>query len=224
MLEIIPAVLTRDPKELEERIEAVEGLARLAEGDGRQIKRVQIDIIDGVFAENKTIGLEVLEGIETNLLLDIHLMVKEPVDWVEKSIRAMGDWIIGQVEMMSDQAEFVGKVQETGHKVGLALDLETPVSAIDPVLLLDLDVVLVMSVKAGFGGQEFQGVALQKAVRLLNERVNKSYKYKVCLDGGINIENIKQVAGVAIDEVAIGNSLFKGDIEENYRRLKETLK
>lgn len=210
---IIPAILTRDPKELEEKIKLSEGLA----------ERIQIDIIDGAFAENKTIDLAAVGQIESGLGIDVHLMVKEPVDWVEKSVRAMADRIIGQVEEMSNQTEFVGKVQETGHQAGLALDLETPITALDEFLFTDLDIILVMSVKAGFSGQEFQEQALEKVTALLSYRTKNGYKYKICVDGGVEVNNIKKIADAGADEVVIGQSLFQGDIEENYRKLREAI-
>lgn len=210
---IIPAILTRDPKELEEKIKLSEGLA----------ERIQIDIIDGAFAENKTIDLAAVGQIESGLGIDVHLMVKEPVDWVEKSVRAMADRIVGQVEEMSNQTEFVGKVQETGHQAGLALDIETPITALDEFLFTDLDIILVMSVKAGFSGQEFQEQALEKITALLSYRNKNGYKYKICVDGGVEVNNIKKIADAGADEVVIGQSLFQGDIEENYRKLQEAI-
>lgn len=213
MMEIIPAILTNNPKELQEKIALIEG----------KVKRVQIDIIDGVFANNKTVGLEVLEGLETKLLIDVQLMVKEPVDWIEKSVRAMADRIIGQVEMMSDQAEFVRRVQDVAHSVGLAIDLDTPVSAIDPLLLPNLDVVLVMSVKAGFGGQEFSEIAIEKIRELDEMRKSDMLNFRICVDGGINSENINSVADAGADEVVVGHSLFEGEIEENLEKLRQAV-
>lgn len=212
MLEIIPAILTNDPKELEEKIRQVE----------ESVNRVQIDIVDGVFADNKTISLEAAANIETDLLLDIQLMTKEPVDWVEKATRAMADRIIGQVEMMSDQARFIEKVAETGEKVGLAIDLSTPVSALDPAVLNNLDIVLIMSVKAGFGEQDFQEPALEKVIKLLSYRASNNCKYRICVDGGINEENIAKVRQAGADEVAVGHSLFAfGDVAQKVEELKK---
>lgn len=210
MLEIIPAILTNDPKELEEKIRQVEEL----------VQRVQVDIVDGVFADNKTISLEAVANIDTNLLLDIQLMTKEPVDWVEKSARAMADRIIGQVEMMSDQARFIEKVAETGEKVGLAIDLPTPISALDTVILNNLDVVLVMSVKGGFGGQDFQEPALKKVIELSGYRASNNCRYRICVDGGINEENIGKIRRAGADEAVIGHSLFEGDIRERLEGLR----
>src|SRR3990172_6389776 len=156
MIEMIPSILTSDPEEARELIARCEGL----------VDRISIDIIDGKYASNKTIDPSVFEKIDTSLLLDFQLMVDEPVNWVERCVRGQADRIIGHVEKMSDQIEFVGKVQESGLYVGLALDLDTPVSEIDPVILTNLDVILVMSVKAGFGGQKFDRRALQKIKEL----------------------------------------------------------
>lgn len=213
MLEIIPAILTNDPKELEAKISAVEGL----------VGRIQIDIIDGVFTDNKTIGLEAVGQIESGLGVDVHLMVKQPVDWVEKSTRAMADRIIGQIEMMSDQFEFVAKVQETGHQVGLALDLDTQVSKIEDEMLKIVDVVLLMSVKAGFGGQEFDHKVLEKVKELDSLREGDPSPFRICVDGGIGTDNIKSVADAGADEVVVGSSLYSGNIQENMNKLKEAL-
>lgn len=211
MLEIIPAILTNDPKELEEKIRAAEGVA----------SRVQIDIIDGAFANNKTISLDAVANIDTSLLLDIQLMTKDPVDWVERSIHALADRIIGHIEMMSDQMEFLTKVQETGEKVGLAIDLPTSVSALDSAVINNLDVVLVMSVKAGFGGQEFDESAIEKIKQLDEIRVRDNTPFRICVDGGINEENIARIRQAGADEVVIGHSLFEGDISVRLEELKQ---
>lgn len=211
MLEIIPAILTNSPKELEEKIRAAEGVAN----------RVQIDIVDGAFANNKTISLDAVANIDTSLLLDIQLMTKDPVDWVERSIHALADRIIGHIEMMSDQMEFVAKVQETGEKVGLAIDLPTPVSDLDPVVLNNLDVVLVMSVKAGFGGQEFDQSAVEKIKELDEIRARDNTPFRICVDGGINEENIAKVRQAGADEVVAGHSLFQVDIGERLEVLRK---
>lgn len=210
MLEVIPAILTNDPKELEEKISRLEGL----------VKRVQVDVVDGVFAQNRSIGLEALTNIDTSLLIDVHLMTKDPIDWIEKSVRAMADRIIGQVEMMSDQFVFASKVQELGHQAGLAIDLDTPVSSIDPTVLINLDVILVMSVKAGFGGQAFEKSAIRKIKDLDELRAKEATPFRICVDGGINISNIKYIKEAGADEVAIGHLLFEGDLEENIAKLE----
>jgi ribulose-phosphate 3-epimerase len=205
MVEIIPAILTTDIREVEEKLARAEGL----------VKRVQIDISDGVFAANKTLEPSALETIETGLSLDFHLMTKEPIGWVEKAARGGADRIIAQIEMMSSQVEFVGKVSEIGLSVGLAIDLETKIEALDPLVLTNLDVVLVMAVKAGWGGQKFDPRALTKVKRLDEIRTRDASPFKICVDGGETLDVIDETHFAGADEVVIGQRIFKGDLTQN---------
>jgi ribulose-phosphate 3-epimerase len=207
MLEIIPSILTNDPNELKEKLERCEGL----------VDRVHIDIIDGIFAKNKTIDPSALSDLETELKLDFHLMVKEPVNWVEKCVRGGADRIIGQIEYMRDQVEFVGKVQEVGASIGLAVDLKTDIGKLDPVILTNLDVVWVMSVAAGFGGQKFDERALNKIKRLDEIRARDDTPYRICDDGGITLDRIDDARRAGVDEVAIGRRIFKGNLKGNIK-------
>lgn len=204
-IQIIPSLLTNSPQELRELIRQAEG----------EVNRVHIDIIDGVYADNKTIDPSAMENIETNLLIDFHLMVDDPVNWVEKCIRAGADRIVAQIEMMGDQSEFVEKVTQAGVGLGLAIDLNSDVNEIDETLLGSLDVVLVMSVQAGFGGQEFHKEALDKIAELDRIRKENGYTYTICDDGGITVEVIDDVRREGADEAVVGRRLFKGDLGKN---------
>ena len=211
MIEIIPSILTNNPQELKEMIHQAEDV----------VERVQIDIVDGQFANNKTIDPSVLETIDTPLKIDFHLMTKEPIDWVERVTRAMADRIIGQVEMMENQLEFVGKVQEVGLSVGLAIDLDTPIDRLDATITNDLDVVLVMSVPAGFGGQKFDERALDKIKRLDEIRVRDKTPFKILADGGITLDRIDDARRAGVDQVALGRRIFKGDLAQNIEKFKK---
>lgn len=211
MVKIIPAILTNNPEELKEKIKLSEGV----------VDRVQIDIVDGVYANNKTIDPVSLENLETDLNLDFHLMVKEPINWVEKVVRAGADRIIGQIEMMTSQIDFVGKVSEVGLSVGLAIDLATPVSSLDPTILTNLDIVLVMAVNAGHGGQKFDRVALDKVKQLEEIRVRDDTPFVICVDGGEIEEVIDETHFAGADEIAIGKRIFGGDIAENIERFQK---
>jgi ribulose-phosphate 3-epimerase len=208
MVEIIPSILTADINEAREKILELEGL----------VKRVQFDIVDGVFNNNKTIDPLVVETIDTSLLLDFHLMTKEPALWVEKAIRGGADRIIGQIEQMGDQLSFIGKVQEVGAAVGLAIDLDTPVNKIAPEALASLDVVLVMSVKAGFGGQEFNDQVLDKIKELNNLRLKDNLKFRICVDGGVQPEKVPVLEDLGTDEIVVGKRLFAGSLAVNLEK------
>lgn len=210
MVEIIPSILTDNTGEALDLINRCE----------EKVHRVQIDIVDGVFAENKTIDPSNLNSLETSLGLDFHLMVKDPVKWVEKCVRVGADRIIGQIEMMESQEEFVNEVQSKNLRVGLAIDLDTAVGEIDQNMYGSLDVVLVMTVKAGFGGQKFQMNALEKVKELNDIRIKNRTPFRICVDGGETEEVIDDSVMDGADEVVVGRRLFKGDLTDNINNMQ----
>ncbi len=210
MVDVIPAILTNDINEVIEKIGLCEDV----------VPRAQIDIIDGVFADNKTIDPSALTNIDTFVGLDFHLMVKEPANWVEKVANAGADRIIGQIEMMTSQKEFVEKVQYTNLRIGLAVDLETPVASLDPLILNNVDVVLVMAVKAGWGGQSFDKRVLAKIKELDEIRVRDKTPFKICVDGGETESVIDDTHFAGADEVVIGARIFNGNLKDNIERMK----
>jgi len=207
---IVPSILTNNPEDLREMLRICDGL----------VTKVQIDIVDGVFFNNKTIFPDELKNIETDLLIDYHLMVKEPVNWVEKCVLGNGDQIIGQVEMMKAQSDFLGKTQEVGLKVGLGLDVETELERLEKSILSDCDAILVMNYPAGIGGQEFQPRSLAKIKRLAKLRKKTKSSFQIISDGGVNAENIKSLFQAGCDEVVVGKSLFKGNFRQNLDELR----
>ena len=211
MIEIIPSILTSDPLEAIELISRCEGM----------VDRVSVDIIDGKFANNKTIDPVVLSDIDTALKIDYQLMVYEPINWIERCIRGQADRVIGHIEQMSDQLGFVGKVQEAGLEVGLGIDLPTSINKLDATILNDLDVVLVMSVAAGFGGQEFNKDALDKIKKLDEIRVRDDTPFRIQDDGGVTLDSIYNVHRIGVDEVSIGRKLFEGDLAKNLKKFQK---
>lgn len=212
-MEIIAGILTDSPQTLSETMQMSEELSC----------RVHIDIIDGVFIDNKTVNLDTVAIAESSAFLDIHLMTQEPVFFVERARDTAAERIIGHIEMMRDQREFVEKVIESGSGAGLALDIETPLTKLDPSLLFSLDLVLIMGVKAGFSGQEFNYPALDKIRQLSALRDPVKKQFLICVDGGVNPSNIREIRDVGADEVVVASSLFKGDIFDNMGKLKEAL-
>ena len=218
MVDIIPAILTDNVTDLTQKVKRVNDASYI---DGFSVRKIQIDIIDGIFVDNKTIDPANIASLETDLGIDFHLMVKEPINWVEKCANAGADRIIGQIEMMESQVDFVGKVQETGLYVGLAVDLETPISKLDPVILTNVDVVLLMAVKAGWGGQKFDERVLEKIKELDEIRVRDKTPFKICVDGGETEDNIDETHFAGADEVVIGKRLFDGNLAENIKGFEQ---
>jgi ribulose-phosphate 3-epimerase len=214
MIEVVSSVLVNDINEAKELFAYCEDA----------VGRVSVDVIDGKFVDNKTITPDQLANVETKLSIDYHLMVVEPVNWVEKCVRGQADRIIGQIEHMGNQSEFVKKVQSVYLQVGLGLDLDTPIEQLDFTILTNLDVVLVMSVKAGFGGQKFENSVLEKIKKLDKIRKKDATPFKIHVDGGVNFDNINNIVLAGADEVSVGRLIFKGDIFENIKKFQEAVK
>ena len=151
-------------------------------------------------------------------------MVVEPINWIEKCASVRASSIVGHIEKMKDQTEFVRKVREAGSGVGLAIDLNTPMGEIEKAVLADLDTILLMSVPAGFGGQKFDQTVLEKISKLDQIRENDKYSYMIHVDGGITLDNIKSVERRGADEVSVGKRLFEGDLKVNINKYMEKVR
>ncbi|KKR49857.1 MAG: Ribulose-phosphate 3-epimerase [Candidatus Curtissbacteria bacterium GW2011_GWA1_40_16] len=213
MLEIIPSILTDD---LSEFGEVLDRLNDVSLPNFYPLTRVQIDINDGTFLDVKTVEPQTLFEFTSDLKFDYHLMVTDPTLWVRRCVSA--DRIIGQIEYMASQSDFIGQLKEWGLKTGLAVDFDTDVENIDSEILPELDVVLLMSYPAGMGGQDFNEMTFDKITKLKNIKLSRDCKFKICLDGGITLDNIKRAKGSGIDEVVVGRKLTEGDIEENLEK------
>lgn len=204
--EIIPAILVAEKEELQRQLTLVRGL----------VERVQIDILDGVFADNKTVSVEVLQQAHTELLIDVHLMVDNPLGYLNRCDALGVTRVYAQVEQMKDQEEFVESAGDLGMQVGLALDLQTPVVAIDK-LLGHLDGVLLMAVAAGFQGQEFDEGVLEKIEELRGE----GFEGDICIDGGLDEDTIRICLEKGANHFAVGSELWKAkDIKQKLEELK----
>lgn len=197
---IIPAILENSIDEIQKKINLVEGL----------VERVQIDVVDGIFADNLTVSPVDLLGVDFfDLGVDIHLMTEEPMDLIAECVNLGGKVkdlrIIGQIERMSNQAEFVRLGIVVGYKIGLALDLFTPVSSIKPELFLQLNCILLMSVRAGFQAQKFDRRVIDKIVE-----AKKLYpQTAVLVDGGLEPDSISKCRAIGADQFAVGSWLWE---------------
>ncbi len=178
------------------------------------VKWIQIDVIDGIFVFEKTFELELLKGIleenEKNLL-DIHLMVKEPIKWINKCEFVGASRIIGQVEMMTDREEFVKRVKDMGIEVGLAFDINTKIKNIPE----ETDMVLLMGRKVGFEVMPFEEKVWERIKKI------REQKFEIGVDGGVNISNIERLKKEGVDLAYCGGAIFgEGKIEDNLKNLQ----
>jgi ribulose-phosphate 3-epimerase len=187
-MEVVPAILTNN------RCEAQELLVKIR--DSRQYEKVQVDFVDGEYAANTTFRPDELDLLPYfPLLFDAHLMVTQKNVGMFKSMaeRAGFDRIIAQVESISEPEKFPG----------LALDIHSPVEAIRPYLH-KLDVVIVMAVEPGLGGQEFVNAAIEHVKMLVRLRKMNNYGYRICVDGGVEMIHMQYLRECGTDEVAVG--------------------
>jgi ribulose-phosphate 3-epimerase len=174
---------------------------------------LHLDIMDGHFVPNLSFGFPVLAAIRraTRLPLDVHLMISEPLRYVERFRQAGADLITIHVETVEDPRAALAKIRRLGAAAGLSLNPPTPVESVEP-FLDDCDLVLVMSVMPGFGGQDFEPVALDKLRRL---RSVGRPELLLSVDGGVNSQTVAPCAEAGADLFVIGSALFSHD---DYRR------
>jgi ribulose-phosphate 3-epimerase len=213
MKKIAPSILSADFGRLAEEIAAVEA----AGADW-----IHIDVMDGHFVPNITIGPVVVASLRktTKLPLDVHLMIENPEQYIEAFAAAGSDVITVHAEASTHVHRALSRIRELGVKAGVSLNPTTPLGQIEPVLT-DLDLLLIMTVNPGFGGQKFITSVLPKisAAREMVSRHARSVLIEV--DGGINLDNIRTVADAGADIMVAGAAIFGSG---NYIRTIEAMK
>lgn len=217
MIKISPSILSADFAKLGEQIE------RLNSSD---VEMVHIDVMDGSFVPNITFGVPVMKCIRkyTDKIFDVHLMIEEPARYIEDFVKAGADIITVHYEADRHIDRTVNYIKSFGVKAGVALNPGTPVSVLENIINY-VDMVLIMTVNPGFGGQKYIEYCSEKVkeVKALSEKRNKELMIQV--DGGIDASNIKYVVECGANVIVAGSAVFKNDaIEENVQKLREALK
>lgn len=203
------------PTILEQQFDLAQFKIRLIKDKTRWI---QIDVIDGVFLKEKTFETELLKKLEKELennLLEAHLMVKEPIKWVEKCNFVGITRVIGQVEMMSSREEFVEKVKDIGMEAGLAIDIDTEIGEIPK----ETDLVLLMGRKAGFGSMKINKNIYKKIKELIKIKEKEDLDFEIGVDGGITLEEIDKIKKTGINIAYCGGAIFNGMVDDNWEKL-----
>jgi len=209
--EVLPSILSADMARFGEEIERVKaGGARI----------IHIDVMDGHFVPNITIGPPVVKSLRraTDLLLDVHLMIEDPDRYIPGFIDAGADVITVHQEACRHLDRTLSLMRSTGTEAGVALNPATPVESLSAVLDL-VDMVLIMSVNPGFGGQKFIPYALNKLRHLDRERQERGLDFRLEVDGGITPENLQDVVRAGADWIVAGNAVFSAP--DPTRRVEE---
>jgi ribulose-phosphate 3-epimerase len=181
--------------------------AKRAERSGAD--RLYLDIMDGHLVPNLSFGPQVVKAIRplTDLFFDVHLMCSQPEILIEPFAKAGADEIIVHVELGEQVSSLIHKIKSLGKKVGLAINPPTAISSVQP-FLEQIDLLLVMTVNPGFGGQEFIQKCLPKIQQSQSWRRENNLSYRISVDGGINIETAVECAPSGADTFVAGTSLF----------------
>ena len=213
---IAPSILSADFSRLGEEIKAVEGVGA---------DWIHVDVMDGHFVPNITIGPVVVEAVKraTELPLDVHLMIENPDQYLEDFVRAGSDTLTVQAEACVHLHRTIQAIKALGVKAGVALNPSTPISTIEWILE-EVDMVLIMSVNPGFGGQKFITQALQKIKELKSMIRAKNLDVLIEVDGGINLKTIESEAKAGADVFVAGSAIFgSADYGETIREFRSLI-
>jgi ribulose-phosphate 3-epimerase len=186
---------------------------------------LHIDVMDGHFVPNITIGPLVVEALrpladETGAVLDVHLMIKQPERYLEAFAEAGADVLTVHVETCPHLHRTIQQIRELGVRPGVTLNPATPVEMLAPILP-DVDLVLVMSVNPGFGGQAYIEAStgrIRKLRRMLDDIGSQAY---LQVDGGVKPSNVREVVDAGCDVVVAGSAVFKGDVAQNVEAFRK---
>ncbi len=216
MRKLSASILSADFGRLAEQV-------HLAEAAG--VDWIHVDVMDGHFVPNLTIGPDVVRAIRqaTSLPLDVHLMIDNPQLYLERFVEAGADWLGIHVEATPHLQRLLQQIRELGAKATATLNPATPLNCLDYVLK-DVDMVLLMTVNPGFSGQKFIPGVLPK-VRRLRERIDaEGLPALIEVDGGVQTDTVAGLVAAGADVLVSGSGIFgKGDLAANVRRLKELM-
>jgi len=214
MIEIAPSILSADFTRLAEEISTVEKA-------GASI--LHVDVMDGRFVPNITVGLPVVKAIArvTRLPIDAHLMIVEPGNYADKFAKAGARMVSIHIEADPNAHRTLSSIRAAGSLAGIVINPATSLAALDDVVKF-ADYVLVMSVNPGFGGQEFIPESLDKVRRLRKMIDERGLKTRIEIDGGVNADNIAEVTGAGAEIIVAGSAIFSApDPAVALRELRE---
>lgn len=212
MIQIIPAILAKTPKDYKRDIERLNNSVSFQEG------WVHIDFADNKFVTNETIGVDIVGKFPTNLQKEAHLMVAHPLEWIEDLKTAGFDRVIFHFESSDDKQEVIRAIKEAGMEVGIAINPDTSIEVLEPYKD-SMDQVLVMGIIPGFQGQPF----IPDTIERIKKLKSKGWLVNISIDGAIRDENARQLVEAGVDQLVSGSFLLKGNLDANAKKIWEAV-
>ncbi len=203
MIKLAPSILTADFCNLESELKKIEE---------NGCPYVHVDVMDGHFVPNLTIGAPIVKSIRavTNMVVDVHLMISNPLKYVEDFAKAGSDIINFHIESDDEPMEVVDAILKTGKKAGITVKPNTPIEDVFP-FLEKVSMVLIMTVEPGFGGQSFMENMMEKVRTLKAEIDKRGLEVDIQVDGGVNLTNLDIVLDAGANVIVVGSAIYNKD-------------